>query len=204
MSHGLTFAQWIDSCPNKINCKDTNRQCLQVIHDFLTTVKIGCTAYDQSRQYFSKLSQPLTESVTNPTAMLRDFRKLRKKMNEIVLNFNDSLVTFVESSHTTEPVTCLGWRRERVTALDQYARFLCGIDSKFALQADYIRTVYCPRVETARRNNEPYEIEVLNDLIIIDAVRSNVVKPLTTQKFMQQAGVSGKTKIDGVTWLHFG
>ena len=204
MSHNQTYSEWIDSCPNKINCRDTNKLCLQVVYDFLTKVEIEDQTYNQSRQYFNKLSQPLTESVTNPVAMLRDFRKLRSRMNGIRLNFNDSPVTFVGSSHTTASVTHQGWKRERVTALDQYARFLCGIDSEFALQVDHIRKVYSPHIEAAKRNKEPYEIEVLDDLIIIGGGRSMVVNALTTKKFMQKAGVSHKTKIDGVTWLHFG
>lgn len=200
MPHNQTYSEWIDSCPNKINCRDTNKLCLQVVYDFLTKVAID----HPSLQYFSKLGQPLTETVTNPAVMLSDFRKLRRIMKGIGLNFNDSPVTFVGYSHTTASITYKGWKRERVTALDQYARFLCGIDSEFALQVDHIRKVYSPHIEAAKRNNEPYEIGLLDDLIIIGGGRSMVVKALTTKKFMQKAGVSEVTKMDGVTSLHFG
>ena len=54
MSHYQIYSQWIDSCPNKIKFKETNKLCLQVAYDFLTKVAIEDQTYDQSRQHCNK------------------------------------------------------------------------------------------------------------------------------------------------------
>lgn len=204
MSHGLKYAQWIDSCPNNHTYKDANKQCLQVVYDFLFKVSSKDPLYKQSREYFDRLNQPLADEVKNPAIMLKEFRRLRKILKGIQLNFNDDPVTFVGSSHSTVSITYKSWRGERVTALDQYARFLCGLDSKFALQADHIRQVYRPHIEKARNNRQPYEISVREDLIVLDGSLSQVVNVLTCKKSLQCLGASNFKKIDGVTSLHFG
>ncbi len=204
MSHGLTYAQWIDSSPNKDTIEEANKQCLQVIYDFLFKVSNNDPLYKKYREYFDRLNQPLADEVKNPAIMLKEFRRLRKILKGIQLNFGDDPVTFVGSSHSTIPITCQYWRGERVTALDQYARFLCGLDSKFALQADHIRQVYRPHIEKAKNKGQPYQIRVREDLIVLDAALSKVVNVLKRKKSLQCLGASDIKKIDGVTSLHFG
>ena len=202
MAHRLTYSEWIDNCPNKHTIEDANKLCLQVVYDFLFKVVSNDSAFNKSREYFRGLSQPLTEIDTNPAALLREFRRLRRTMKGIPLNFKNRPVTFANSAHATVSITPKEWKGERVTALDQYARYLCGIDSECALQVDHIRRVYGPHIKLAKRNGIPFEINVLDNLIVLDAGKSKIVEALTRKKSLQYFSVARVSKDEGVTLLH--
>lgn len=203
MARRLTYSEWIDNCPNKHTIEDANMLCLQVVYDFLFKVVSDDSTFNKSREYFRGLSQPLTKIDTNPAMLLKEFRRLRRAMNGIRLNFKNRPVAFANSAHATVSITPKAWKGERVTALEQYARYLCGIDSEFALQVDHIRSVYRPHIELAQSNGIPFEISTLDNLIVLDAGKSKIVEALTSKKSLQYFRVSRVSKNEGVTLLHF-
>lgn len=204
MSHGLTFAKWIDASSAEAKYKELNKLCLQVYHDYLFKVVHGNSSFDKARHYFSQLDKPLLERADTSKEVLDVFHALKDAVKNVNLEKGTVLTYFPKKESKTVRIEPEDWNQERTTALCQYARFICGLDSSEAVQADHIRQVYSIDIIRARVAGEPYTINEQHDNLVILAYKSGyITESLTNEKAVAQFGITEISQSKGKSVLHF-
>ncbi len=204
MSHGLTFAKWIEASSAEAKYKKLNKLCLQVYRDYLSKIVHEDSKFDKARLYFSQLDKPLFERADTAQEVLEVFHALKDEVKNVELIQGTVLTYFPYKKDTTVAIEPEDWHHERTTALCQYSRFLCGLDSSEAVQADHIREVYSIDIIRARVAEEPYTIKEQHDNLVILAYKSGyITESLTNEKAISQFGIKEVTQSKGKTTLHF-
>lgn len=204
MSHGLTFAKWIEASSAEAKYKELNKLCLQVYRDYLSKIVHNNNKFDKARYYFAQLDKPLHERADTAQEVLEVFHSLKDEVKNVDLIEGTVLTYFPEKKATTVTIQPEDWNQERTTALCQYSRFLCGLDSSEAVQADHIRQVYSIDIIRARVAGEPYTIKEQHDNLVILAYKSGyITESLTNEKAVAQFGIREVTQSKGKFILHF-
>ena len=204
MSHGLTFAKWIEASSAETKYKELNKLCLQVYRDYLFKVVHEDNSFDKARHFFSQLDKPLYERADTSKEVLDVFHALKDAVKDVGLEKGTVLTYFPKKIATTVGIEPEDWNQERTTALCQYTRFLCGLDSSEAVQADHIREVYSIDIIRARVAEEPYTIKEQHDNLVILAYKAGyITESLTNEKAIAQFGITEVTQSRGKSVLYF-
>lgn len=204
MSHGLTFDKWIDASTAEKKYKKLNKQCLRVYRDYLFKVVEAEHVFDRARRYFAGLDKPLLESFDTPKEVLEVLHSLKNDLKNLNLIDGAMLTYFPGKMHKTERITNEDWINERATALCQYARYLCGIDSSEAVQADHIREVYSLEITRARLAGEAYTVrEDHENLVILENKQGYIQECLTNEKAVAKFEIKNVESKKKKTVLHF-
>lgn len=188
----MSYANWIKSAGDRVTTTHANDECLHVIRDYLYKVVGRDQKFQKMRDYFSFLDKELGEYQANARDVLRTFRSFKRHtLKDVEIEHRMGQVRFPGTPFTTVTITEREWKRDRVKALDQYVRYLCGISSEFAVRADYIRMVYSPLISEARSAKRPFAIRVPKDLVCLDNSITSVEIILNNDKSWEILGIKG-------------
>ena len=188
----MSYANWIKSAGDRLTTKQANDECLHVIRDYLYKVVGSDQKFQKMRDYFSFLDRELGEYKANVGDVLRAFRSFKRhRLKDIEIEHRMGQVRFPGTEVTTVSITEREWKRDRVKALDQYVRYLCGISSEFAVRADYLRMVYSPLISEARVAQRPFALHVPKDLVCLDNSITSVEIIFTSNVTREMLGITG-------------
>lgn len=153
MNSNMTFQDWLARSPNNEHDKVWNLQYVQKLHENIEL------AYDYInvpnwKKYLSWVDSPFERISVDELQMVRSLRALSRNLDDLKKDHDKYSILFGEGFGKDYDTTYKKTMEKRVgdckTALDQYARFLRGVDSSLARHADYVRNHYEPQIVAAK------------------------------------------------------
>ena len=153
VNSNMTFQDWLARSPNNEHDKVWNLQYVQKLHENIEL------AYDYInvpnwKKYLSWVDSPFERISVDELQMVRSLRALSRNLDDLKKDHDKYSILFGEGFGKDYDTTYKKTMEKRVgdckTALDQYARFLRGVDSSLARHADYVRNHYEPQIVAAK------------------------------------------------------
>ncbi len=155
MNPKMTFQDWLNESPNNEPDKGWHLQYIQKLRDNIEL------AYDYFnvpdwKGYLGWVDSPYEKIEIDKIYMVRSLRALSRNLDDLKRDHDKYSTIFGKGFGKQYDTTYKKTMERRVgdckTALDQYARFLRGVDSKLARHADYVRHHYEPKIIAAKES----------------------------------------------------
>ena len=146
MTQNPNFQDWIDSSSNTSPDKYDLVKYMRALRDNVATVLPSGSAASNSLEYLDLMDKPLNQVGIDSDVMVTALRHLYDEIDVLkddvpgfFAMFGEEFGWSVSEQKGFDPYYYIGKCR---TALDQYARFLMGVDSSLAKHAAYTRHHY--------------------------------------------------------------
>lgn len=153
MNPKMTFQDWLNESPNNEPDKGWHLQYIQKLRDNIELAYDYVNVPDW-KGYLSWVDYPYETIEIDKMYMVRSLRTLSRNLDDLKQDHDKYSTIFGEGFGKPYDTTYKKTMERRVgdckTALDQYARFLRGVDSKLARHADYVRHHYEPKIIEAK------------------------------------------------------
>lgn len=213
MDSKITFEDWLIESPNTILDKDWHflyiEKMYKNIHILENCIEVANRDW-RWREYLSWFSSPFEEIYVDKEKMLRSFRSLLTNLDILKKDRKKYMAFFGGSFGQNFDVNFDKTMDLRVgaskTALDQYARFLCGVKSTLARRSDYIRNYYEQKIVDAK--NHRISPLYLSDAGLNDHILSydllNIRSALNTIKMWRKHGIADVNVDKYGVYVNFG
>lgn len=155
MNPKMTFQDWLNESPNNEPDKGWHLQYIQKLRDNIELAYDYVNVPDW-KGYLSWVDSPYEKIEIDKKYMVRSLRTLSRNLDDLKRDHDKYSTIFGKGFGKQYDTTYKKTMERRVgnckTALDQYARFLRGVDSKLARHADYVRYHYEPKIIAAKES----------------------------------------------------
>lgn len=209
MDTKMTFQDWLNESPNNKPDKGWNLQYIQKLNENLES---SCDNVNVSlwMTFLRWVDSPFGDFRIEESSMVSALRILSLKLNDLKTDHPKYFALFGEDFGREYNTTYKKAMDKRVgdckTALDQYARFLRGVDSRLARHADYVRYHYEPEIIAAKAaGTNPLMLENIAKEIhnLIDDPQS-MTDALNIKKMERLHGIVDVKMVDGRFRVTFG
>ena len=153
MNPKMTYQEWLNESPNNEPDKVWNLQYVEKLRDNIEVAYDYVNVPDW-KGFLSWVDSPFEKIRIDELYMVRSLRTLSRNLDDLKKDHDKYSTLFGEGFGKQYDTTHKKTMELRVgdckTALDQYARFLRGVDSRLARHADYVRHHYEPKIIEAR------------------------------------------------------
>ena len=155
MNPKMTFQDWLNESPNNEPDKGWHLQYIQKLRDNIELAYDYVNVPDW-KGYLSWVDSPYEKIEIDKKYMVRSLRTLSRNLDDLKRDHDKYSTIFGKGFGRQYDTTYKKTMERRVgdckTALDQYARFLRGVDSKLARHSDYVRQHYEPKIIAAKES----------------------------------------------------
>lgn len=208
MNPNTTFRKWLDASKNNGPDKRWNLLYIQKLNENINALP-NVINVPEWKQYLKWVDTPYGKIELEEAQIIGSLRNLCGVLDLLISDqdryfalFGDSIADRYKTMAQDSIVHSIG---DCKTALDQYARFLLGLDSKCAQHASYVRCFYEPQIIAAKEKGKDklvlkYKPE---EMLMLSKNLDTVKKALVTQEMWQKYGINSVKIRDGKLEVKF-
>ena len=208
MNPNTTFRKWLDASKNNGQDKRWNLLYIQKLNENIGVLPNVINALEW-KQFLKWVDTPYGKIELEEAQIIGSLRNLCGVLDLLISDqdryfelFGDSIAGRYKTMAQDSIGHSIG---DCKTALDQYARFLHGSDSKCAQHASYVRYFYEPQIIAAKEQGKDklvleYKPE---EMLTLSKNLDTVKKALGIQRMWQQYGINSVNIRDGKLEVKF-